>query len=70
MKKYTVISSRPGYMAGDYGQDTFMDHVEAKSPILAVAKARQSAIDIDLEAGDYFVIAVLAGHHDDLNPGR
>jgi len=70
MKKYTVILLRPDYIAGDYGRDTFMHHVEAKSPISAVAKARQSAIDIDLEANDYFVIAVLAGHHDDLNPER
>ena len=75
--KYTVILLRPDYMAGNFGQDTYMDHVEAPDAISAVQEARTGAINADYgddayEAlpGDYFVLAVFAGWHDEVNPER
>ena len=73
--KYTVLLLRPDYLAENYGQDTYMDHVEATTPAGAVDEARGRAVSIDYGADvadatpeDYFALAVFAGHHDDVNP--
>lgn len=76
---YTVILLRPDYMTDNYGQDTWMDSVKARDPEEAVELARGQCHLADNEGlGDdddlgypdeYFVIAVIRGKHDDLNPG-
>ena len=73
--KYTVILLRPNYVADTFGQDTYMDHVEATTPAGAVDEARARAVSFDYGADlseavldDYFALAVFAGHLDDLNP--
>ncbi len=78
---YTVILLRPDYMTNNYGQDTWMEAVKAKDPEEAVKLARGECHLADNEGldaddgdfhgspDDYFVIAVIRGKHDDLNPG-
>jgi len=73
--KYTVLLLRPDYIADTFGQDTYMDHVEATTPAGAVDETRTRAIALDYgEDKDeaipeaYFVLAVFAGHHDDVAP--
>lgn len=65
---YTVLVLRPDYMATNYGQDTFLAHVEATSPAQAQSIARRQAADADHSEGasdDYYVLLVLEGHHCD-----
>lgn len=78
---YTVILLRPDYMTSNYGQDTWMEAVKARDPEEAVKLARGECLLADNEGldeddgdfhgspDDYFVIAVIRGKHDDLNPG-
>jgi hypothetical protein len=74
MKKWTVILLYPDYMADDYGSETYMTCVRAADPAGAVAKARAevcAANEVDEDdAEDFFVIAVMRGEHDDVNPER
>ena len=76
-KKYTVILLYPDYMSENYGQETYMTCVDAKNPTEAVANARaeisaggENEQDEEAEPTDFFVIAVIAGDHEDLNPER
>lgn len=65
---YTVLVLRPDYMATNYGQDTFLAHVEAAGPAQAQRIARQQAADADHSEGaseDYYVLLVLEGHQYD-----
>jgi len=65
---YTVLVLRPDYMATNYGQDTFLAHVEAAGPAQAQRMARQQAADADHSEGaseDYYVLLVLEGHQYD-----
>lgn len=77
---YTVILLRPDYMTSNYGQDTWMEAVKARDPEEAVKLARGEChladnedLDDDTDyygsPDDYFVIAVIRGNHEDLNPG-
>lgn len=78
---YTVILMRPDYMTSNYGQDTWTEAVKARDPEEAVKLARFECHLADNEGlarddtdffgspDDYFVIAVIRGKHDDLNPG-
>lgn len=77
---YTVILLRPDYMTSNYGQDTWMDSVRARSREEAIELARgechladnegcDGGLDMLGSPDDYFVIAVIRGKHDDLNPG-
>ena len=65
---YTVLVLRPDYMATNYGQDTFLAHVEATGPAQAQRIARQQAADADHSeesSEDYYILLVLEGHHFD-----
>lgn len=78
MKKYTVLVLRPDYTASDYGQDTFLAHVEAIDVLTAQETAQEEAyrgdfpgIDMDehdpvSSSADYFVLAVFEGHLNDV----
>ena len=73
MNPYTVILLYPDYMTDNYGQETYLAHVEAPDTATAVAKARKAAMkanpgSIDTPT-DLFVTACFAGHHADLCPG-
>ncbi len=73
---YTVILLRADYMTDNYGQDTYMAHIEAPSAKDAVRLARQEVIadyldgtepeGMACEPEDLYVIAVFKGKHDDL----
>lgn len=65
---YTVLVLRPDYMATNYGQDTFLAHVEATSPAQAQRIARQQAANADRSEAfseDYYILLALEGHHYD-----
>ena len=82
MKKYTVLLLRPDYIADNYGEDTYMDHVNAESVEQAQAAAQKRAAvfdcpeyDADNETKqeldlvnhkDYAVLMVIEGHHNDI----
>lgn len=73
MNKYTVILLYPDYLADNYGQDIYTDHVEAGSPAEAQAVtqrqlARQHAEsdEEDTYPEDFYPLAVFEGHHDNI----
>lgn len=74
MKKWTVILLYPDYMAENYGQETYMTSVDARTPKSAVRKARAEVTgdgESELQdPTDLFVIAVIEGEHRDRNPER
>ena len=70
--KYTVLLLYPDYLAHNYGEDTYAEHVEAIDPQAAVEAAQSSASalfgDDNTDADDFTPLLVVAGHHDDLTP--
>ena len=65
---YTVLVLRPDYMATNYGQDTFLAHVEATGPAQAQRMARREAAAADrseVSSEDYYILLLIEGHHDD-----
>lgn len=74
--KYTVLILRPDYVASNYGQDTFLAHVDAPDVGTAEHDARVEAFNADTPPderngetdawGDYHVLFVAEGHHNDL----
>lgn len=65
---YTVLVLRPDYAATNYGQDTFLAHVEAVGPAQAQRIARQEAAAADRSeqpSEDYYILLVLEGHQYD-----
>ena len=78
MKKFTVLLLRPDTISDDFGQDTYLAHVEGSSPGLAMEKAQMEAwvednggpndIEDDAPGGpdDYGVLCVFEGHLADL----
>lgn len=65
---YTVLVLRPDYMATNYGQDTFLAHVEAAGPAQAQRIARREAAAADrseVSSEDYYTLLLIEGHHDD-----
>lgn len=77
MKKYTVLLLRPDYIADDYGQDTYLAHVEAIDVLTAQETAQREAYQSDVPPDDdgydesayrpdYFVLAVFEGHLNDM----
>ena len=71
-KKYTVLLLYPDYIASDYGQETYLAHVEAHSANGAVLVARNEVAGIygETHGSDFYVLLVIKGHHNDLNPER
>lgn len=76
--KYTVLILRPDYVADNYGQDTFLSHVDEPSVEAAEHAARVEALtadqlpserdaeDLPESFDDYYVLLVVEGWHDDL----
>lgn len=74
--KYTVLLLRPDYMTSDFGQDTYLAHVEADSVAEAQALAQHEAYRSDVPPDDddhdgsaclgYYVLLVVGGHATDL----
>lgn len=75
MKPYTVLLLRPDYIADNYGQDTYLAHVNANNPDEAVTAAQVEAYnadggdDADESWEDYHPLIVVDGHHADLKGG-
>lgn len=73
MKAYTVILLYPDYLAATFGQDTFMSHCRAQNPATAIRIVQEQA---GKKAGirdgsadeDFYCIACIAGHHNDIKP--
>lgn len=77
MNDYTVILMYPDHDCESYGE-TWMGTVQGANPTEAVQNARLECIednnwDVDdpeaPDPDDYAVVAVIAGSHEDLNPG-
>lgn len=73
LKPYTMLLLRPDYEADNYGQDTYLAHVEATDPCHAAEVAQAEAMKVDghteedeTDPGDYFVLFTADGHIDDL----
>ena len=67
MKKYTVVLKYPQY---DYDCETYLAHVQARSVVIAVEKARE-AMEVDnswspYSASEADVLFVCSGHKRDL----
>lgn len=76
--KYTVLLLRPDYIASQYGEDTYLAHVEAETVVQAMASAQIEAWDADNEGEkdgdsadhcDYNVLFTTEGHLFDLSTG-
>ena len=71
-RRYTVLLMRPDYMTDDYGSDTYLGWVEAKSPTGAIKQAQAEAVAHDDgeqdRASDYAPVVTLEGWHRDLTP--
>lgn len=82
VKPYTVLLLRPDYIANNYGEDTYMDHVNAESGEQAQNLAQRRAWDFDFPPAadmgdefedigdvsfeDYAVLMVIEGHRNDI----
>lgn len=81
MKQYTVLLLRPDYIADDYGQDTYLAHVEAFDVLTAQETAQREAYQTDgffddgddhdpgPSCADYLVLTVFEGHLNDMKEG-
>lgn len=79
--KYTVLLLRPDYVADNFGQDTFLAHVDEPSVEAAEHAGRveaytadqspdeREADDLDEKFEDYHVLFVAEGWLDDLASG-
>lgn len=69
-KAYTVLLIYPDYLASQYGEEFYMESVEAETPKEAVAKVQQMAVETNIPNGDnegdidpvdFAVVAVFEG---------
>ena len=72
MKKFTVLLLYPDYLASNYGEETYLAHMTAKSVPRAIVAAQREAFDEnklepdDGEPIDFAPLMVIEGHHDDI----
>jgi hypothetical protein len=68
MRRYSVLLLYPDYIAETFGQETFLAHVEAMNPGLAVGEAQRlaSSCNNDNPPEDFFPLLVTLGHIEDL----
>ena len=79
-KPYTVLLLYPDYMTDNFGQDTYLAHVEAGDPESAVVQAQKWAMTANIDpedmglvqdfSEDFFPLFVCEGHRDDLYSHR
>lgn len=69
---YTVLLLNPDYLAGTYGKDVTLLHVDEDSRDDAVAEAQRQAFEQNEAPGgnpsDWHVLALFEGHHDNEVP--
>lgn len=70
IKTYTVILLYPDYASHSYGQEHYIDVVEASAPNIAVVRAKHRAFDANKDSNgdsrindpdDFYVVAVMRG---------
>jgi hypothetical protein len=76
---FTVLMSYPDYATDNYGEDTYLAHVDARSPEEAVKVAQGFAFasymdgtkieDMTGDAEDFRVLGMFGGHLVDLAAG-
>ena len=71
MNKYSVLLLYPDYIAEDYGQVTYLAHVEAEDHRIAIIQAQREASlaqgDNEEDVGeDFYPLLCIEGHHDNL----
>jgi hypothetical protein len=71
MKPYSVLLLLPDYAVSDFGQETYLAHVEGESPKWALDAARYAAVDaIGGEPDDYFCLLCVDGYVSDHSDGQ
>lgn len=70
-QKYSVLLQCPDYISENYGQNTYLAHVEAKSVQAAVEQAQKEAAEVgfvnsDGNDQDFYPLLVTNGHIEDL----
>lgn len=77
MKYYTVLLLYPDYFTDNYGQETHLNTVEADTPEEAVSLARAICVSDNSDSEyqirgdeDLFVLLVIEGSHQDINPEK
>lgn len=74
IKPYTVLMLYPDYLASQYGEETYLAHVSATDPTLAIKQAQGEAFSEneldpgDSDPADFATLAVFPGHLEDLKP--
>jgi len=71
VKKFTIIMLYPDYLAHNYGEETYVAHVESEDLQLAIRAAQLEASKANAENEtvrpvDFAVIFACDGHIDDL----
>ena len=69
LMKFTVLLLYPDYLANNYGEDTYLAHVEAVSPADAAEKAQNQAVKDTFEedsAEDFLPLFIAYGFLDDV----
>ena len=69
MRKFTVVMLYPDYIAGTYGEETFLAHVEEDNLQRAIKSAQQEASEANDNAtpDDFAVIFACFEHVEDLH---
>jgi len=65
MKTYTILLMRPDYAAYQYGEDTYMTHIEADNVSTAQKKAQAEVWNLDVAGEDVDDVADRSGNPDD-----
>jgi len=74
-RKFSVLLLRPDYVADNFGQDTHLCHVYARSVARAMEIAQREVATLDCpdegehyDDEDYHVLLIVPGHIHDLTP--
>ena len=70
MKPYTVLLLRPDYIADEFGHDTYLAYVHARTPREAKRVAQDEVRLVDGDAADsedYHPLFIIEGHHQDMS---
>lgn len=68
MDNYSVLLLYPDHMAETFGHDTYLTHVNARSPEEAISTAREHVRAQDVNPDDFHVLLVAKGWIQDLKP--
>ena len=68
MDNYSVLLLYPDHMAENFGQDTYLTHVNARNPRHAIEVAREQVRAQDVDPADFHPLLVCRGWIEDIKP--